>query len=115
MLRINCYFRFCFGSFKKEQDEQEFIGDDVKELTYNPKYEEMWAPKLGPDNPNLTDFHRAPKNTLTGFVEPANLSDFQFETQRRTFNTYGYAMDPSSGGNKIIGNSEIALEKNCNT
>ena len=74
----------------------------------------MWTPKLGPDNPNLTDFHKAKKNTLTGYVEPASLSEFQFESQRRTFHTCGYAIDPTSSaaGDKIIGNSSQALQNN---
>ncbi len=99
---------------QKDHDEHEFIGDDVKELTYNPRYDELWTPKHGPENPNITNFHKAPKNTLTGYVEQANFSDFQFESQRRTFNNYGYAIDPSTSscGNRIIGNSVEAAQTN---
>jgi pre-mRNA-processing factor 17 len=34
---------------------------------------------------------------LAGFVEQTHINDFQFENQRRTFNSYGYALDPTVG------------------
>ncbi len=78
--------------------------DDLKELTYNPRYEELWTPKCGPDNPNVSDFHKKVKNTLTGFVEQATVSDFQFDAQRKTFHSYGYAIDPSDSSGNMVGN-----------
>ncbi len=53
--------------------------------------------RIGPHNPFKTEQEAAVKNTLSGYVEPAHVNDFQFETQRRTFHSYGYAHDPSSG------------------
>ena len=53
--------------------------------------------RIGPHNPFKTEQEAAVKNTLSGYVEPAHVNDFQFETQRRTFQSYGYAHDPSSG------------------
>ena len=53
--------------------------------------------RIGPQNPFKTEQEAAVKNTLSGYVEPAHVNDFQFETQRRTFQSYGYAHDPSSG------------------
>lgn len=52
----------------------------------------------------------APKNTLTGFVEPFVGSSFQFDMQRRTFSELGYAMDPSLSDNakQFIGNAKEA-------
>ncbi|CAH1976621.1 unnamed protein product [Acanthoscelides obtectus] len=35
------------------------------------------------------------RNILSGYIEPAHVSEFQFENQRRTFASYGYALDPS--------------------
>uniref|UniRef100_A0A182RI67 Pre-mRNA-processing factor 17 n=1 Tax=Anopheles funestus TaxID=62324 RepID=A0A182RI67_ANOFN len=74
------------------------IAPTVKEINYNPRYEELYAPVAGPENPFLTQQMRAPKNMLTGFVENAHISDFQFENQRKTFHSYGYALDPSVDG-----------------
>ncbi|KAL3882404.1 hypothetical protein ACJMK2_028747 [Sinanodonta woodiana] len=71
------------------------IDAKTKEVKYNPKYEVLFAPQVGPENPFKTQQMSAPRNMLSGFVEPAHVSDFQFENQRRTFTSYGYAIDPS--------------------
>ena len=68
--------------------------------------------QFGPDNPNLTAQQKAIKNTLTGYVESTNINDFQFENQRRTFATLGYALDPSDSSGQVIGNKAEAEEKN---
>ncbi|KAK1338116.1 hypothetical protein QTO34_001226 [Cnephaeus nilssonii] len=67
----------------------------VKEVQYNPTYETMFAPEFGPENPFRTQQMAAPRNMLSGYAEPAHINDFMFEQQRRTFATYGYALDPS--------------------
>ncbi|KAK3583940.1 hypothetical protein CHS0354_033725 [Potamilus streckersoni] len=71
------------------------IDATTKEVKYNPKYDVLFAPEVGPENPFKTQQMSAPRNMLSGFVEPAHVSDFQFENQRRTFTSYGYAIDPS--------------------
>ena len=70
-------------------DTLRHISTTSKEVMYNPKYEELFAPELGPQNPFQTTQQRAHKNMLSGFVEQAYISDFQFENQRRTFNSFG--------------------------
>lgn len=60
---------------------------------HNPKFEELFAPEVGPENPFKTQQQRALKNTLAGYVEKAHFSDFQFENQRRTFTSYGENLD----------------------
>lgn len=65
------------------------VDSTVSELPYNPKYDELFAPEVGPTNPFKTQQQRAPKNILSGYVEKAVISDFQFENQRRTFASYG--------------------------
>ncbi|XP_047528503.1 pre-mRNA-processing factor 17 [Vanessa atalanta] len=67
-----------------------------QELTHNPKYEELYAPTYGPENPFQTQQMKATRNILSGYVEKAHISEFQFENQRRTFTSYGYAVDPST-------------------
>lgn len=67
----------------------------MEELNYNPKYEELFAPVVGPENPFKSAQQQATRNMLSGYVEPAHLSEFQFENQRRTFNSFGFALDPS--------------------
>lgn len=45
--------------------------------------------KVGPQNPFKTKQQQAPKNMLSGYVEPAHFDHFQFENQRRTFHSFG--------------------------
>jgi pre-mRNA-processing factor 17 len=88
------------------------------ELQYNPKYEELFAPVQGPDNPFKSEIQKATKNTTTGFVEPAHISEFQFENQRRTFHSYGYALDPSTdqaAGENYVGHLEAAYDTDGKT
>lgn len=91
----------------KESFEAIMPVDEKKELLHNPKYEELYKPELGPENPFRTCQQKAVKNNLAGFVEPSHISNFEFEVQRRTFHSYGYAVDPSTGGisepNKVVG------------
>lgn len=89
----------------------------AKELMYNPRYDELCTPIQGPENPNLTEQMKAPKNTLTGFVEKAHISEFQFENQRRTFHSFGYALDPSSDGDgkTFVGHLEGAYDTDGKT
>lgn len=86
------------------------IHPDTNEVNYNPKYEELFAPMVGPENPFKTQQQSMNKNTLAGHVEPAHVSSFQFENQRRTFASFGYALDPSVSGEgsslKVIGANE---------
>lgn len=67
----------------------------LKEVSYNPSFETMFAPEFGPVNPFRTQQMAAPRNMLSGYAEPAHVNDFMFEQQRRTFSTFGYALDPS--------------------
>lgn len=93
-------------------DPRRHLDPNKKEVLYNPKYEELYAPVLGPANPNQTQQEAANKNILSGFVEDAHVNEFQFETQRRTFHSYGYAYDPSVGdesrGDTMVGSQEGA-------
>eukprot|EP00128_Syssomonas_multiformis_P010503 Colp12_sorted_trinity150504_noHs@848 len=81
------------------------IDPHAKQLSYNPKYDELFAAQVGPENPNKTAQQKAKKNILTGYVEPAHMSEFDFEEQRRTFQSYGYAMDPTAYSNFVPGQS----------
>ncbi|KAK9875071.1 hypothetical protein WA026_005869 [Henosepilachna vigintioctopunctata] len=85
---------------------------------YNPKFEELFAPTLGPHNPFKTQQQEATRNMLSGYIEPAHVSSFQFENQRRTFSSFGYALDPSvdtMDSDKIIGAVEEANSSNVKT
>lgn len=91
--------------------------NNTQELMHNPKYEELYAPTYGPENPFQTQQMKAQRNMLSGYVEKAHISEFQFENQRRTFTSYGYAMDPSTepvedeNGDALVGNNWVFLFK----
>ncbi|KAH9518468.1 pre-mRNA-processing factor 17 [Bulinus truncatus] len=89
------------------------IDPKTKELKHNPKFDELFAPNVGPVNPFQTQQSKAVRNTLAGFAEPAHFSDFQFDNQRKTFTSYGFALDPSVDGEvqAFIGN-KVAADEN---
>ena len=95
----------------EKMDQRRHLDPTKKELAYNPKFDELYAPLVGPDNPNKTQQESAVKNTLNGYVEDAHVNNFQFELERRTFHSYGYAHDPSQDnpGSQMISNIEGAL------
>ncbi|KAL1441519.1 hypothetical protein MTO96_008486 [Rhipicephalus appendiculatus] len=89
------------------------IDPTSKELLFNPKFDNLFAPVVGPENPFKSQQQKAVKNTLAGYVEPAHVNDFHFESQRLTFNSYGYAIDPTADGSmdeghRMVGSSEGA-------
>ncbi|XP_045765768.1 pre-mRNA-processing factor 17 [Maniola jurtina] len=77
-------------------EDSRVLVSNTQELMHNPKYEELFAPTYGPENPFQTQQMKASRNMLAGYVEKAHISEFQFENQRRTFTSYGYAIDPST-------------------
>ncbi|XP_051951618.1 pre-mRNA-processing factor 17-like [Xyrauchen texanus] len=79
----------------------------LKEVNYNPTYDTMFAPEFGPVNPFRSQQMAAPRNMLSGFAEPAHVNDFMFEQQRRTFSTFGYALDPSVDTSEVSASSYI--------
>uniref|UniRef100_A0A8C4EVL1 Cell division cycle 40 homolog (S. cerevisiae) n=1 Tax=Dicentrarchus labrax TaxID=13489 RepID=A0A8C4EVL1_DICLA len=83
------------------------LDPSLKEVTYNPTYETMFAPEFGPMNPFKSQQMAAPRNMLSGYAEPAHLNDFMFEQERRTFATYGYALDPSVDTHQVCTSSYI--------
>lgn len=47
---------------------------------------------------------------LTGFVESAHVNNFQFEQQIRSFDTLGFARDPSADqSSQFIGDTKKVL------
>ncbi|KAA0202038.1 hypothetical protein HAZT_HAZT004928 [Hyalella azteca] len=94
-------------------DDRLHIDPLTKELSYNPRYDVLAAPVLGPELPNQSAFHKMKRNMLSGFAEAAHVSDFEFEKERRTFTSYGYAVDPSISsdpgeGLKMVGDTAAA-------
>jgi pre-mRNA-processing factor 17 len=75
-------------------DSRQLVDPTSKELTFNPKVEDLYAPSVGPTNPFKTKQQLAHKNMLSGFAEPAHVDKFHFEAQRRTFESFGESSEP---------------------
>lgn len=118
-----CHFKkitFNYVFFKGAEECIKHVDPTSVEILHNPKYDELFAPVVGPENPFRTQQMQSQRNMLSGYVEPAHMSEFQFENQRRTFNSFGFALDPTVGGDvvegsKIIGSVEMAEDGNQKT
>lgn len=100
-----------------------YTAPTATELTVNVPFDDMNRPTLGPENPFI-DRHLATQNVVNGHVEQQAISEMDFRTQHRTFETYGYARDPSLStatnlagqtgqglmGTGYIGNLAVAAE-----
>jgi pre-mRNA-processing factor 17 len=62
----------------------------------------MNQPVVGPINP-FSERRLATQNTVTGHVEQQAISESDFRTQMRTFESYGYARDPSANTSNLVG------------
>jgi len=89
------------------------VSNTSKIVQYNPTFEQLWAPEAGPLNPYYANgVTPGMRNTLGGSMERTNLADFHFEEQYQTFNTFGFAMDPSAASDAkastdVVGDSEM--------
>ncbi|KAK9448355.1 WD40-repeat-containing domain protein [Limtongia smithiae] len=65
-----------------------------KVIAYNPTYDELTRPFVGPANPK-GDVSLKRKNVLTGYAEEQAYNDAVFRVQHKTFQAMGYTRDPS--------------------
>ncbi|KAK1296957.1 hypothetical protein QJS10_CPB15g01730 [Acorus calamus] len=73
-------------------------------ISYNPTYDQLWAPIYGPAHPYSRDgVAQGLRNHKLGFVEDDSTDPFVFHEQYNTFLRFGYAADPSSSSTTIIG------------
>ncbi|KAJ3295640.1 pre-mRNA-processing factor 17 [Borealophlyctis nickersoniae] len=86
----------------------------TKEITHNVPFDDLAKPVVGPANP-FGDTSKANKNILTGFVEEHVMSDFTFNALARTYNNFGYTVDPNSNGDVYIGDMQKLMENNAAT
>ncbi|ORX47137.1 WD40 repeat-like protein [Hesseltinella vesiculosa] len=109
------------AGFGQIHSDRLYTAPTATELTVNVPYQDMQQPLLGPSNP-----YRKPtlptQNILTGHVEQQAMNESDFRTQLRTYETYGYARDPSTNtamangnvghgldGSGYVGNLETAM------
>mmetsp|Transcript_42887 Transcript_42887/g.106414 ORF Transcript_42887/g.106414 Transcript_42887/m.106414 type:complete len:578 (-) Transcript_42887:127-1860(-) len=70
-------------------------------VSYNPRYEDLYAPEQGPQNPShmrRTGKGVGARNSHTANIEQTNVHQFAFDDQYHTFGKLGYAADPAAAG-----------------
>ena len=79
-------------------------GGGKRELihTHNVPFEELSRPRQGPQNPFMPGQLEG-QNLLTGHVQVEAMNDYHFKAEHRTFETLGYARDPSTRGQQDDG------------
>ncbi|KAF9605973.1 hypothetical protein IFM89_021299 [Coptis chinensis] len=92
--------------------ENKPIDPSQRVITYNPTYDQLWAPIYGPAHPYAKDgIAQGMRNHKLGFVENAAIEPFLFDEQYNTFHKYGYAADPSAmSGDNMVGDMEKMKE-----
>ena len=59
-------------------------------VAFNPTYDQLWAPVLGPAHPYAKDgIAKGMRNHKLGFVEDVAIDSFVFDEQYNTFHKYG--------------------------
>ncbi|KAI7863117.1 WD40-repeat-containing domain protein [Spinellus fusiger] len=81
-----------------------YTAPTATELTVNVPYHDMMRPTLGPENP-FSERKLATQNIITGHVQQEAISEMDFRTQHRTFESYGYARDPSINSANLVGHT----------
>ncbi|BFZ65322.1 hypothetical protein YB2330_006488 [Saitoella coloradoensis] len=79
------------------------------QIMVNTSYSDLSRPEQGPMNP-FNQNSSIKRNVLTGAVETQTITDAMFNAQQRTYNTYGYARDPSQNAQGFVGNQDLAQQ-----
>uniref|UniRef100_A0A1D1XFW6 Pre-mRNA-processing factor 17 n=1 Tax=Anthurium amnicola TaxID=1678845 RepID=A0A1D1XFW6_9ARAE len=81
-------------------------------VSFNPTYDQLWAPICGPAHPYAKDgIPQGLRNHKLGFVEDAAIQPFLFDEQYNTFQKLGYATDPS--GQSFVGDLDTLHRNNA--
>ncbi|CAM6124238.1 unnamed protein product [Calypogeia fissa] len=98
----------------KKGQERNPIAPSQHSVNYNPTYDQLWAPIVGPAHPFVKDgIAQGLRNHKLGFVEDASIAPFVFDEQYNTFHTYGYAADPATRtGSNVVGDLEAVQKLN---
>ncbi|KAJ3141089.1 pre-mRNA-processing factor 17 [Geranomyces variabilis] len=87
-------------------------GLTTKEIAHNVPYQDLARPTQGPQNPFATQVSAPNRNVLTGYVEDFAISNHHFDAMSRTYNNFGYAIDPNSNGDVYVGDlAKAAAQK----
>ncbi|CAI5469690.1 unnamed protein product [Closterium sp. Yama58-4] len=84
------------------------IDPSKRNLQFNPTYDQLWTPVVGPAHPHNADGRALGlRNHRLGSVQDAAVDSFVFDEQYHTFQAYGYSVDPASvNGTEVVGKKE---------
>merc|ERR1712154_313892 len=99
-----------------------YYDQSTREILHNPKADVLFGPIEGPlrQHTKSREHEFKPKQTtLSGYVEIENVDHLSFSEQYHTFQSFGYAVDPSTATtnaqNKYIGDTEKLKENEAMT
>eukprot|EP01084_Bolivina_argentea_P287229 492816_1 len=94
---------------------------NTKEIHHNPTADVLFGPIEGPLRPHSKsrqEEFKPPQTTLCGYVDIDNVDGMCFTEQYHTYQSFGYAVDPThneQNKNKYIGNTENLMENKAMT
>jgi pre-mRNA-processing factor 17 len=84
------------------------IDPTKKSVSYNPTIDQLYAPVVGPAHPYAKDgLAHGARNHKQGVVEDAFIAPFNFDEQYNTYQTFGYAADPSAANGTLVGDQKM--------
>ncbi|KAJ3254728.1 pre-mRNA-processing factor 17 [Boothiomyces macroporosus] len=88
---------------------------DSKELTRNIPLKDLNEPIQGPANPFSVTKQIQARNMMSGFVEEHHMNDATFNNLSRTFDAYGYTVNPDGSHTDMVGDMDLAKKQEGRT
>ncbi|GAB5364409.1 hypothetical protein AAMO2058_000967600 [Amorphochlora amoebiformis] len=82
-----------------------YVKTDTKTVYHNPRVQDLWKPVSGPRHPDDINPLGVANNTYLGHIEKTAMNEFVFAEQFHTFNSYGYAVNPSDHSSNMVGDA----------
>lgn len=92
-----------------------YVKPGTKTVYHNPRVQDMWVPVQGPTHPDDVNRIGAASNVYLGHVERTTVDEFVFAEQFNTFNSFGYAQNPSDSAQNVVGDVAKYLENRGRT
>jgi len=89
-------------------DQLQVVPATTKEVFANHSYDAMWAAEEGPSHPYRRNGTVTNNSRPNGAVEPTAIGEYEFDEQFNTFQSFGYAANPSAmlgagGESEVLG------------
>lgn len=91
-----------------ERAKKALVNPSMRELDYNPRYDELYGAVEGPANPNqMGALSAAQMNCWTGYVETHHVSEHTFNENYQRFQCHGVTANPSDD---VGSNAEVSTK-----